>query len=324
MSLAADPTSVFSSGALPGLFAGALLVLSWRLCRDGNQAADAPCSRAEDRYPVLHPTPEYSRVIPYIPHPVVSIFGLQVQAFQITLTLAVVSFVLVAERLARRKGLPIVQSARMAAAALALGGIGSYLTMLLAYFPEIGFSGDWRAIAAFGGMSSTGALFGGHLGAWLVTRRYWSVERSLQFQDAIIPAYGVALTIGRAGCALAHDHLGVHSDAWFAVDFPGGPQLDMGLIECVLLIPITVAMFYVDRHARRPGTTLAFGFICHGVMRFVLDFWRVDDKTYFGLMPSQYLSVAFVLTALLVLALAPRAAGPTAGRRLEAGDAASR
>jgi len=251
-------------------------------------------------------------VIPYIPQPVVSIFGFEIEAFRITLTLAVVSFLWVAERTARRKGLPIVESARMAAAALALGGIGSYLTMLLAYFPEIGFSGDWRAIAAFGGMSSTGALFGGHLGAWLVTRRYWSVEKSLQFQDAIIPAYGVALTIGRVGCALAHEHLGIHTDVWFAVDFPTGPQLDMGLIELVLLLPITAAMFYVDRHSRRPGTTLAFGFICHGVMRFFLDFWRVDDKTYFGLMPSQYLSVLFVLTALLVLALAYRRQGLSA------------
>lgn len=247
-------------------------------------------------------------MIPYFPQPVVSVFGVEIEAFSITLTLAAISFLFVAERLATRKGLPAAESVTMALAALAMGGVGSHLTMLLAYSPEIAFSGDWREIAAYRGMSSTGAIVGGHLGAWIITRRYWTVQQCLRFQDAIIPAYGIALTIGRVGCFLAHDHIGVPSEAWFAVDFPTGPRLDMGLIEMVLLVPIAAAMFHVDRMGGRPGTTLAFGFICHGVLRFLLDFWRAEDMAYFGLTPAQYLSVGFVLVAGAVLVRANRTA----------------
>lgn len=245
-------------------------------------------------------------MIPPFPELFLDLFGVRIPAFTVTLSLAVLSFLILAERLARQKGLPATQSVVMAAAALGFGGIGSHLVMLLAYHPEIGLSGDWQQVANFGGMSSTGAILGGHLLAWFASRRYWSVEDCLRFQDSLIPAFGVALIIGRIGCWMAHEHLGVAADVWFAIDFPTGPQLDMALIELVLLVPITMGMFWVNRHARHAGMTLAFGFACHGLMRLVLDFWRVGEMTYFGFTPAQYLSIGFLVTALLVYRVARR------------------
>ena len=54
--------------------------------------------------------------------------------------------------------------------------------------------------------------------------------------DIIAYAMPIGWMIGRLGCTLAHDHRGLASTSWIAVNFPEGPRYDLGLIEFLFLI----------------------------------------------------------------------------------------
>jgi len=50
--------------------------------------------------------------------------------------------------------------------------------------------------------------------------------------DLVASAFPLSWVFGRSGCSLAHDHPGMLSNAWFAVQYPGGGRFDLGLIGC--------------------------------------------------------------------------------------------
>lgn len=95
--------------------------------------------------------------------------------------------------------------------------------------------------------SSLGALGGGAVMA-LVLARWWRIPLA-----SLVNAAAWSLVHGwpwvRLGCALVHDHPGRRSTAWLAVQFPDGPRLDMGLLEC---IASTLFLLIFRALARRP------------------------------------------------------------------------
>lgn len=250
-------------------------------------------------------------MIPYLPHPVIEIGTLSISAFTLTLGLAIWTFVLVAERTARPMALDGHVAGWIAFAALLCGWLGSRLMVELTYFPDRFATDGWSSLWQGSGMSSTGAMSGGLIGALLITRALrWSTPQVLSLCDALAIAAGCAWTVGRLGCALAHDHPGIESSAWIAVAYPSGPRLNMGLIEFLLLLPAVATMLWLHRRRRSPGLAIGFGLSVYGAMRFTLDFWRTNDAVYAGLTPAQYLCLLFLLAGACVLLRRRRAASP--------------
>src|SRR4029079_2229151 len=90
----------------------------------------------------------------------------------------------------------------------------------------------WEGLSSFGGF--TGAAIGAFLWKW----RYR--VPALPYADAVASAFPLGWVFGRSGCSVAHDHPGIHSDAWFAVRYPEGARFDLGLYEMVLTIPLAI------------------------------------------------------------------------------------
>ena len=149
-----------------------------------------------------------------------------------------------------------------------------------------------------GGLSS----FGGFTGAIIVSLIYFRNKkiRLLAYADAIMYGFPLGWGIGRIGCFITHLHIGRLSNLPFAVAFPGGARLDMGLIEAAIMLTYGLIRLSRERKQKRPaGFYLAHTMIFYGVMRFILDFGRATDITmpdarYFGLTPAQYGSIALV------------------------------
>ena len=59
--------------------------------------------------------------------------------------------------------------------------------------------------------------------------------------------------------------------------FPDGPRLDMGLVDCVLLVVITVVLYVLARKPRPEGALMGVLAIGYSVPRFFLDFFRAKD-----------------------------------------------
>src|SRR5260370_37083557 len=91
------------------------------------------------------------------------------------------------------------------------------------------------------GIRSLGVISGGFLGGLLWCRfRRLSLFETLRRLDIVAYATPFAWMFGRLGCALAHDHRGLPSTSWIAVQFPEGPRYDLGLIEFLFLIGMAI------------------------------------------------------------------------------------
>lgn len=82
------------------------------------------------------------------------------------------------------------------------------------------------------------------------------------------------------------------STSWFAVAFPEGPRLDLGLIEWLIVVPLVPALAVVDRRPRMrdaaPGWTFVLVFANYGLIRLGLDGLRTEPTGRLGLRAGQW------------------------------------
>jgi len=179
--------------------------------------------------------------------------------------------------------------------------LGSYWAALLCYYPEHAaptLVRPWRLLAVDATMSSYGGFFGAVMGALLYWRRT-SLPR-WEYADALVLAWAVGWFFGRLSCTLVHDHPGLSSTFFLAVQFPDGPRHDLGLYECLCTIGLNVLVWSRRGKALPPGALVGMVSMCYAPMRFLLDFLRVDEPHYVGLTPGQHFSVALLLVGLWV------------------------
>jgi phosphatidylglycerol---prolipoprotein diacylglyceryl transferase len=213
-------------------------------------------------------------MLPCVQIPPLDLGGVYVYPFAVLVATGVVTGHWWAVRESARQGLRAGSMAWMGLSMVAMAFVCSWL-FRMAYQP------GWpRGITAFGG------IFGGLLGAWLYQRRYCAGEQLLRYLDVFTCAFAIGWIFGRTGCSIAHDHLGRRATVWFAVDCPGGPRFDLGLIELVWTILIAALLVRFNRAPHVPGVTLGLFLTLYGPFRILLDrlhenpprwfFWTVD------------------------------------------------
>jgi phosphatidylglycerol:prolipoprotein diacylglycerol transferase len=176
---------------------------------------------------------------------------------------------------------------------------------------------DWLLlINPLDGIASWGGVLGGFFAFMFYSRRL-KLDR-LAWADCL--SWGVAggWVLGRAACAVAHDHMGHPTDFPLAVKLPtdlsilpGNVQMyagkavhDLGLYEFFILVPILVVVLVLGRvKNRKPGLLIGVLGVLYSAPRFFLDYLRQEgsDPRYFGLTFAQYCSaIAFVGALALV------------------------
>jgi phosphatidylglycerol:prolipoprotein diacylglycerol transferase len=199
-----------------------------------------------------------------------------------------------AVRRASRRGFDFDLAWRVVTWTVLLGLVGSHLGAILLYEPQRALARPMLLLEVWGEMSSTGGIVGGAAGGWWAMRREGlDGARRLAFLDAIAYAFPFAWLFGRAGCALAHDHLGIPSTSFLAVAFPGGARLDLGLLELLWTIAMCAAWPLLDRRPRPVGFFLAAWLLAYTPVRLILDALRTEDARLFvGLTAAQAASLA--------------------------------
>jgi phosphatidylglycerol:prolipoprotein diacylglycerol transferase len=145
----------------------------------------------------------------------------------------------------------------------------------------------WRSLSSFGGFM--GALLG--LILWKI--RY-KIRDTVAWADLVASAFPLAWVFGRTGCSVAHDHPGMRSDVWFAVQYPGGGRFDLGLYEMLFTVPLALTFLVMMRRPRPFGMYLGLMCMAYAPTRFALDFVRAQDvrdadPRHLGLTPAQWL-----------------------------------
>jgi phosphatidylglycerol:prolipoprotein diacylglycerol transferase len=243
-------------------------------------------------------------------HPVIfSIGPITVYSFGVMLALAFLAAGNVVGRELARKHLDPELASSMVLWAAAGGIVGSRLLSLVEDWR--GFLADPLAFVFTGaGFVFYGGLAGGFITvSLLIWRRRlpW-----LRVTDCIAPALAVGQAIGRIGCQLAGDgDWGTPSTLPWAMSYPKAIigweawTRENGLPADVRVHPAPVyetlaygAVFLVlwsMRRARHPdGLMLWWYLILSGVVRFLVEFVRLNPKIAFGLSEAQWISLVLV------------------------------
>lgn len=245
-------------------------------------------------------------MIPYFRLTAIPFWPIPLQVWGILVATGIVVAIAVGASEVRRRGVDprrYVDWASLLAVGSLVGGRVGHL-FLYGGWREI--AGPLGAVAIWrGGMSIFGGFLGAGLVAWIWFRRARE-PRWRDFLEATAFAYPLGEAIGRIGCFLIHDHPGIRTDFFLAVNFPDGPRLDHGLL-LVLANAALFALFLFLKRRPRPGLFyLPLLLVGWGVTRLVLDFWRATDLVgsdvrFLGLTPAQYGGAAMVVVGAILL-----------------------
>jgi len=234
-------------------------------------------------------------VIPYLHIPTLHLFGVvPIQPFGLLVATGVLVGYFLARRRAAATGLD-VQTFSDAATWIVVGGfILAHVVDIVFYYPERLRQNPLALFAIWEDISSFGGFIGGGLVAWLYFRRRGLP--ALKYADAFVFGMVPAWIFGRMGCAVVHDHPGRATSLWFGVRFPDGiGRFDLGLYEMVFAVLLTAILYALRRVRPFDGFHTSLMLILYAPVRFALDLLRVEDRTYLGLTPAQYLCVVMAL-----------------------------
>jgi phosphatidylglycerol:prolipoprotein diacylglycerol transferase len=248
-----------------------------------------------------------------------------IQSFGVLTALGVLTAVWLAGRAAGRMGRDPQVVMDFAVVGVLTGVVFGHLVHVLFYHPEE--LGGWQVLKFWEGLSSMGGLIGGIVAALVWFR--WKRIPFASYSDALAlgmaPGWGVA----RVGCFTVHDHPGIRTDFFLAVNMDGVPRHDLGLYEAILLLCLGALLWVLFRRGVLRGRLLVLLGLVYGTARFFLDFLRARpgdvpyaDARYLGLTPAQYIVVLVVAYSIYRLATfhpaAAAASAPKPVRRASA------
>ncbi|MCC7075840.1 MAG: prolipoprotein diacylglyceryl transferase [Acidimicrobiia bacterium] len=188
------------------------------------------------------------------------------------------------------------------------GIVGARLVWVLAH-PSTYLDDPLSVFALWeGGLSFFGGFLAAAPVAYVWLRRRPELSRRV-FLDATSLGLVLGLGIGRIGCTSVGEHLGGETDFFLGVNYTGGrltePSLYSGTPDEVFIQPgmsfhntavyeffvlmfLFVGLLVLRRRGVRPGVLAAVAGIVYAVLRFGLDFLRVNDNTTLGLTGAQF------------------------------------
>ena len=131
------------------------------------------------------------------------------------------------------------------------------------------------------------------------------------YAEPIIYGFAFAWILGRGACTVAFDHPGTLTDFALGMplpydhnyygSYPAGLlgsdvhtniRHNLGFYEMLWAIGLSLFFFVVRRKNKPAGWFLAMFVLTYMPVRFLFDFLRVADATYYGLTPAQYANIA--------------------------------
>jgi phosphatidylglycerol---prolipoprotein diacylglyceryl transferase len=218
----------------------------------------------------------------------------EVTTFGVMVAVAALTGLWLFRRELARDGLPVE-----AADAGIVGVFGGLLgAKLLWTFEHAGEAPLTELLFSRGGLSWYGGLVGG-VGAGLVyIKMYrWPVVRVVA---AATPALAFGHLLGRIGCFLVGDDYGLPTDLPWGVAFPLGlPPTDVPVHPTQLYeaIGLGVLGWLLLRWRRGMPATVILGryLVIAGVLRFAIEFLRVNERVALGLSVAHLVSIAVVI-----------------------------
>jgi phosphatidylglycerol:prolipoprotein diacylglycerol transferase len=189
------------------------------------------------------------------------------------------------------------------------GLVGARLYHLLESPSEF-FADPWPLLFSRFGFAWFGGFLGGFI-ALIILARYLRIPL-LEVLDICSPAAAVGYAIGRIGCLLSGDgDYGRPTSLPWGMSFPNGvvPTTDRvhptPLYEFFIWLAIAAFLWHMGKKTLRlpqaKGEIFCNYLILTGVARFLIEFVRINPRSFLGLSNAQAASLASILAGAVLL-----------------------
>lgn len=256
--------------------------------------------------------------------PTFDVFGLSIPMFGVMMMCGMVAaFILL---FFNRKFIRFTEDQLLSAAlwGIILGFLGSKILFWVVEIDNVIANPHYLIETLRSGFVFYGSLIGGVLGLVI-----YSARKKLPFFafcDLFLPSLALGQAFGRIGCFCAGCCYGSPSTCAIAVTFPPGsaapagvPLLPTQLMESAFLFLLTVALVLILKSRKPFGTVTGWYLVLYGVWRFIIEFFRSDERGSIGaLSTSQFIGIFIVLAGVALLLLVKK--GALSQRELEHPD----
>ncbi|BDF71095.1 prolipoprotein diacylglyceryl transferase [Oscillospiraceae bacterium] len=222
-------------------------------------------------------------------YPTLHILGANISTYRLMFALGVAAMILLLCLRRSRYRLSLVQAILSGLLLAVFGVIGAKLLFI---------AENWRTVLQSGitpgGMSFFGTVF--LLPAILALTAPLFRMRPLAFIDYCTPAVPLMLAVMRIGCFFTGCCGGV-SITLAGATFP----LPVQLFECALDFLILDVMLQIEKKHGPSGALYPLFMLLYGIVRFLLEFFRMTEKVLLRLSNGQYFSILCIVFGGLLL-----------------------
>jgi phosphatidylglycerol:prolipoprotein diacylglycerol transferase len=242
--------------------------------------------------------------VPYKTFAYLDLGFIHLQVFGLCVAAGVLASIGVASWYGRRHNVSEDAVLRVAPWLVLSGVVGARITYVITNSDEL--DSFWDAFAIWkGGLQFTGGAILATGVAVPLLRRFEPAQR-WHFADALGLGLIIGQAIGRIGCYAVGEHFGGPASLPFGVRWEGGstrePAPAIGTVfhqtaayEAIhLLILFVVLMVLLRKRSFAPGVLIGVFCLWYGVLRFLTDFLRVNDRELWGLTGAQFGCLALI------------------------------
>lgn len=235
-------------------------------------------------------------------YPTIHIGSLTIDSYTLLMIIGIIACVLVTVFIYKKKEQVDDRTMYSIITTGVLSGMVLYLSAFVfdALFHSIKV-GEWTT----NGITWLGGLLGAFPTMIILSHFYCPRIKGnvLYYFGLIMPGLALGHAFGRVGCYLAGCCYGMQTDGALGVVFPGMSQavLPVQLFEAAFeLVLFAVMLIFYSKLKKHFLETYLFGY---GVFRFVLEFFRGDNRgaTGLGLSPSQLISLIMIVAGVLLI-----------------------
>lgn len=175
--------------------------------------------------------------------------------------------------------------------------------------PREFFADPWPLLFSRFGFAWFGGFLGGFI-ALIFLAKHYRIP-ALEFMDLCSPAAAVGYAIGRIGCLLSGDgDYGVPTKLPWGMSFPNGvvPTADRvhptPIYEFLIWMLIAIILWQMGKkilNGEASGRVFCGYLILTGAARFLIEFIRINPRSFFGMSNAQTASLVSIILGIILL-----------------------
>lgn len=235
---------------------------------------------------------------------IITIGGVTLHGYGLMIALGFLVAVIMGMKRAKAYSLDSEAIVDIAIISLISGFLGAKLLYVIVSFQD--FINDPLDVLGSSGFVVYGGIIGGALGAMI-----YASKKKLSFMsyfDIVMPSIAINQAMGRIGCYFAGCCYGRETHSKLGVIFPANSMAPTGvrvlptqLFSAAGDILIAGILLAYARRSRYKGNTGALYLVLYGVGRFLIEFFRNDERGAVGnLSTSQFISIFIVALGIVL------------------------